>query len=552
MIDNNILDQLSQWKTKYYNAIDKLDQQKSYDELLERSLARLALAAEGLDPQLDKQLHALRNALRQRNHASQDEIKNILQKMEKIIVRMEQPIDDKNTQDVGKVLASFLKSLNFSSPFKSDANILIKQLKKSSNGQLATLLPKLSSLFDNYLNQQKHADSSPNKVFSLFGSDKEFETAEKISSDNTSVDESLLATASKIDNINDDDSLSVHLVLIQLLEQLSLPPQLSKKASQIRQKIQEHITKEQLPNVIDDISDIISSLNKQMVSEKREYERYLQSLASKLNQLAQHIKVGSDQNIKAFQSRQVIGSSLKNTVNTIKSDIDQTHDLTQLRTKLESNFNSLEHHFETYQQSDTTQFEQAQTEIKQLKQKVSILEQESIELRQNAIKSRDLALKDPLTQLWNRQALNEILEKEFNSWQRYKKPLSIILWDLDHFKNINDIYGHAAGDIVLKNIAQTFISRTRATDSIARYGGEEFVGIFPETGIEEAEILANKIREQIMDSKFHYEGASVQITVSAGIAHFKHDDMIDDVLKRADEALYQAKANGRNCCFLGS
>ena len=153
--------------------------------------------------------------------------------------------------------------------------------------------------------------------------------------------------------------------------------------------------------------------------------------------------------------------------------------------------------------------------------------------------------------MWNRQALNENLEKEFNSWQRYKRPLSIVLWDLDHFKSINDTYGHAAGDKVLKTVAQLFLSLTRATDSIARYGGEEFMGIFPETGLEEAELLANKIREHIRESKFHYEGDSVQVTVSAGIAQFGHEDTIKDVLKRADEALYRAKAQGRNCCVLG-
>ena len=545
--ENNILDQLSQWKTKYFDAIDELEQQKSYDELLELSLARLALAAQGLDPLLDKQLHSLRNTLRQHGKTGQDEMKKILHKMEKVIVRMEQPKDKSNNTDINELLANFLKSVNLPSPYKSEANTLIAQLRKSSNNQLSAILPKLSALFDSYINQQKQTETSSSFGFNLFGPKKETETSEKESSpegDHSSTE----VVASTAENVI---PIPVHLVLIQLLEQLSLPAQLSKKATQIRHNIQGGITKEQLPSVINDISDIIHTINKQMVSEKREYEMYLKVLATKLNQLVQHIQMSNEESLNAFESRKAIGSSLKNTFNTIKNDVGKSHDLGQLRTKLESTLDSLEGHFENYQQSDTVQFKQAQAQISQLKQKISAMEQESIKLRQNAIKSRDLALKDPLTQLWNRQALNENLEKEFNKWQRYNRPLSIILWDLDHFKDINDTYGHAAGDKVLKTVAQLFLSQTRATDSIARYGGEEFMGIFPETRLEEAKILANKIREHIKESKFHYEGDSVKVTVSAGLAQFEHEDTIKDVLKRADEALYLAKAQGRNRCVLG-
>ncbi|MBT3504188.1 MAG: GGDEF domain-containing protein [Piscirickettsiaceae bacterium] len=176
------------------------------------------------------------------------------------------------------------------------------------------------------------------------------------------------------------------------------------------------------------------------------------------------------------------------------------------------------------------------------------MEQESVELGQSAMRSRDQALKDPLKGIWNRQALNELLEKEYTRWQRYQKPLSIILWDIDLFKKINDQYGHDAGDKVLKTIAQIFTSQTRDADFISRYGGEEFMGVFPETQLDNAVTLANKIREKIAHSKFHYEGDAVAITASAGLACFKDDDTIEQVFKRADKALYKAKENGRNRC----
>lgn len=206
-------------------------------------------------------------------------------------------------------------------------------------------------------------------------------------------------------------------------------------------------------------------------------------------------------------------------------------------------------HFDSYRQLDKTQFSQSQTQIQALKQRIHLMEQESIELRRTAMKARDQALKDPLTGIWNRQALNEVLDKEHTRWLRYEKPLSIILWDIDLFKNVNDQYGHAAGDKVLKTIAQIFTSQTRDADFIARFGGEEFMGIFPETQINDALVLANKIREKIAGSKFHYEDTAVSISASAGLASFTEGDNIDDVFKRADKALYRAKRMGRNCCL---
>jgi diguanylate cyclase len=177
------------------------------------------------------------------------------------------------------------------------------------------------------------------------------------------------------------------------------------------------------------------------------------------------------------------------------------------------------------------------------------MEQQSEELQKDVEKHRKLALKDALTGMWNRQALNEELEKEFARWQRYQTSFSIVIWDLDHFKKINDQYGHSAGDKVLKIFAQTFMKATRETDFVARFGGEEFVGIFPETKLNKALTLADKIREKVESSKFHYEGKPVNITASAGIATVHEDDSIDSLIKRADNMLYKAKSKGRNCCI---
>ncbi|MDB2705420.1 GGDEF domain-containing protein, partial [Pseudomonadota bacterium] len=269
---------------------------------------------------------------------------------------------------------------------------------------------------------------------------------------------------------------------------------------------------------------------------------------SRLSELDKHIRQTGDDDTKAFKERNVISQAVEQEVSGILSHVEDANDLEQLKTSVSDRLDVLNQHFERYQKSDHNRYTQSQKQIKALNQRIHAMEQEGTVLRESAEKSRELALKDALTSIWNRQALNESLEREYTRWQRYQKPLSIIIWDIDFFKRVNDNYGHAAGDKVLKTIARIFQQATRDADFIARFGGEEFVGIFPETRLEDALILANKIRENIAISKFHYENNPVPITASAGLATFRPNDTIDDVFKRADAALYRSKDSGRNKC----
>jgi diguanylate cyclase len=544
-MDNNaIQQQLNQWKQKYYQALSDIEQQKDFDSLLRRSLSRLALAAQGLDPALDTQLDALRNNLRRKSQ-EQKEIEHILEEMEKALLNIEQ--NKTPQQTTGEALADLLKSLNLAKPLKAEARQLAKQFMLSTTPELVRLLPQLNVLLNKCLATNDKKSTGNGFSFNLFRSNKK---DIELSDSPLSVEDNL--PVSDIDIQTAEPSKKrppTHILLMQLLERLSLPTNLTKRATKIRHHIQAGINEQHLPKVIDEIADIISALGSQAMAEKREYETFLKSLTTRLNQLDEHIHISSDQDIKAFKDRHNLGLAVDKEVEGIMSDIVVADDLQRLKSTVNQRFDFLNQHFDSYRQSDKTQFKQSQNQIQALKQRIHLMEQESIELRQTAMKSRDLALKDPLTGIWNRQALNEALEKEYTRWQRYKKPLSIILWDIDLFKNINDQYGHAAGDKVLKTIAQIFTSHTRDADFVARYGGEEFMGIFPETQLHDAHGLANKIREKIAQFKFHYEDNAVNISVSAGLACFTGNDDIEDVFKRADKALYKAKANGRNCCL---
>ena len=150
---------------------------------------------------------------------------------------------------------------------------------------------------------------------------------------------------------------------------------------------------------------------------------------------------------------------------------------------------------------------------------------------------------DPLTGAKNRLAFIKRITEEIERAKRYEAPLSIIMFDIDHFKKINDTYGHNVGDNVLKGMVKIVEEHLRKSDNLYRTGGEEFIVILPNTDIEKAEIVAEKIREAICKTKFEKVG---RVTISIGVTQVTEDDDEDTVTSRVDEALYRAKNTGRN------
>ncbi len=160
-----------------------------------------------------------------------------------------------------------------------------------------------------------------------------------------------------------------------------------------------------------------------------------------------------------------------------------------------------------------------------------------------------LAQTDPLTQLMNRRALTVRLVTEMERVRRYNAPLSLLLLDLDHFKLVNDTYGHLAGDDVLFGVATLLQRAARSVDTVARYGGEEFVMVLPETGKQGAMSFANRVREKIASHHFSIAGREeIHITGSIGVATYpsRGIDSVENLFRSADTALYRAKGSGRN------
>ncbi|HEU4409332.1 MAG TPA: GGDEF domain-containing protein [Polyangiaceae bacterium] len=154
---------------------------------------------------------------------------------------------------------------------------------------------------------------------------------------------------------------------------------------------------------------------------------------------------------------------------------------------------------------------------------------------------------DGLMQVYNRRYLYEALEREIIRARRHGRDLSVVMFDIDHFKQVNDRYGHLAGDFVLKELARVVQSRIRRDEVFARYGGEEFSLVLPETNLDGAAALAETLRRKISEHPFTFQAETIPVTVSMGIAMLSEAERGSvELIQRADEKLYEAKRSGRN------
>jgi diguanylate cyclase len=156
---------------------------------------------------------------------------------------------------------------------------------------------------------------------------------------------------------------------------------------------------------------------------------------------------------------------------------------------------------------------------------------------------------DSLTKLANRRAFDDCLEKNIARFRKDNRPLSLLLFDVDHFKKFNDQYGHQAGDEVLRQVANTLSKSAKATDLACRYGGEEFGLVMPNTSIAQARIAGERIREAIGKTTVNFDGRNLSVTASIGVAEISKGDDVARLVRRSDEAIYCAKGAGRNCGY---
>lgn len=336
--------------------------------------------------------------------------------------------------------------------------------------------------------------------------------------------------------------------LIGLLDDLTLPERHRPQAEAMRERLQHGLNWYELIPILDDLATLMLAITD---SGQHEFEVYLQQLNERLEAFQSNLQAASEGHADNSSAARAMDTQIREQVDGLQTSVQEAADLDDLKQVLENHLEGLLGTMDQHQKQRDAREQEVATRLKSLSERVAHMEQEAQGFREHLEVQRQKALIDPLTGLPNRAAWSERLEHEIKQWQQHGNTLSLAMLDLDHFKRINDNYGHLAGDKVLKIIATVLRKRLRGTDFIARFGGEEFVLLLPATPPAVGAKLLETLRAAIEACPFHFKGERVTITISMGLASFRAGEHSDLVLKRADQALYRAKNAGRNRVELG-
>ncbi len=588
------------WKRKYYDNLESLEHKEKQwtqaEDLLRRTISRLTLAADGLDATLDQQLNALRNAIRDRvDNAS---LRPRIEAMSETLVRL----DRKRQAQPGapapvQLLEQVLEQLSLPRGTARQLKALRKQIHRA---QADTPVEEMATAFAALLNKAlelvEPADTPTPTRGGLLGrllGGKADEAVEDGASSQASPAERAADTGlgparalllHMLDRIKDThasadlrkaavragseaelqslaDSLwpllaepapappaAVDEVLLQLLQRLDLPAELDESVAQLKERLGTDNDGADWQQRLGEVADLVGRMRSRIQQEKRELEDFLVQLTERLQEVDRHIHGAEDMRRVSRDHGRELGAAVQEQVRHIGISVQDAADLTQLKIDVQSRLDNILSHVTEHQQAEDDRQRQAEQRLDELTERLQAMESETDALRERVREERRQALTDSLTGIPNRLAWEERLEQEYARWKRFDEPLHILVWDIDKFKQINDEYGHKAGDRVLTTIAELLSGQIRETDFIARYGGEEFVMLATGAEPEDVTALCEKLRQSVETCGFHFRGSQVPVTISCGISQFNEDDSPERVFERADRALYMAKDKGRNRC----
>jgi diguanylate cyclase len=542
----------NRWKHKYLNLIDEHDKlEKRFAEntaQLRRALIRLTVISEGRDPDLDTHLEEARTLLRKEQIIG---LTRILERVEEGFERWQAHQESFHSQ-----LAESL--INVETQYESLPKTLIKEVKavrkQVRSTDKAELLMALSSVIAKWADamsdqiEQTPTEKAKGSWFSrLFAKEaeefrKEHSEAEQANAPYEKNDENDSAQEG-LNTLSTEASR----VLTSLIGKLSLPNPEQPRALRLLKKTKAGLSWYELVPALEILSDLVVSA---LGTEQEEFEAFLKSLNERLNQLQQWLVEGEELENKFSAASKDFDQKMRGHLDELK-EVLASGDTQALKGSVSSQLDEVFATLDSFKLEQKSREIAFQSHIKEMGDRLHSMEAELKDAREQLNKSQLKAMTDSLTQLPNRGAYDLYIQKEYERFKRYGGELSLLVCDVDKFKSINDNYGHQAGDKVLQLISRQVKKGTRDTDMLARYGGEEFVVILPETDVEAAFQVGEKIRAEVANSPFHFKGSRVQITISCGIATFKKGYRPEQVFDAADAALYKAKENGRNQCQKG-
>ncbi|MCJ8351122.1 GGDEF domain-containing protein [Moritella sp.] len=331
--------------------------------------------------------------------------------------------------------------------------------------------------------------------------------------------------------------------LQRLINELDFAGGFGSNLKKIRQRLLEGISGHELVNTcLQIINNIIEGAREERMASKT----FLHSIVEELNNIAYKFDNSLIDSNNINKKQISLLANLKERIDILELDISTSDNLAETKLHVQQGLEIISSSIQQQQQLLQEkllleqQIQAVQSQLEQLK-KETLLHTQRLEAQQHKL------YLDSLTQVYNRTALDERFKLEFKRWQRYKTNTTIAMIDIDHFKNINDSFGHIAGDKALKIVARALQKSIKSSDFIARFGGEEFVLLLADVAPSEIQVMLDKLRNTIKNIPFRFKGKQISITISIGVTQFSLDDKETvDPFERADKALYEAKSSGRD------
>lgn len=340
-------------------------------------------------------------------------------------------------------------------------------------------------------------------------------------------------------------------VLTLLLNRLVVLPDLQRALADCKRDLERGTTDEQAMDIALQVAALLNMQGAMLQAEQAKMARLLQQMNTRLDEIAGALLHEDTQRQAASDDSTDLNVRLQGEVRDIGTTVRQATSLSDVQRQVSSRIAQIGEHLQQFRERESARFKDYTERAERLRSRVSELEQETSQLQESVQREHQKATTDTLTGIPNRLAFEQRVGEELKRSRPSGEPLCIAIWDIDRFKSINDNYGHAAGDKVLRIVAQHLSRSMRKSDFLARYGGEEFVVVMRGLNVQEALSEADRVRESMVRLGLHFDGQAVNVTFSCGIATFATGDTLEAVLNRADRGLYRAKKAGRNQCFVG-
>lgn len=356
-----------------------------------------------------------------------------------------------------------------------------------------------------------------------------------------------------VDDASFGDNSSEYLkgVLTELLDNLALPQDIQLEHQSVYRKLDDSIDQQdQRKVVVENVSALINKVIEELHEEKEELQVFIRKTTGQLEEIEKYVRKSRQDRIDTVSESSMLKDSVEANVDIIQSTVGDAEEINQLKSDVQDHLTEIRKSVEEYQLAETAREDMSKQGYAHIISELARTQKETLMLKEQLHESKQKMLRDPLTGLPNRMAFEERITLEINRCKRNNEEICIAMWDIDHFKKVNDTYGHDAGDRVLKLLAKIINTRVRKVDMFSRIGGEEFVLLMPDTSLNNALGLNDQLRDSLAKSGFHYDGSPCPVTASVGIARIEEYDNSDSVMRKADEALYKSKREGRNRCTI--